>query len=212
METYFTSDLHFFHKNILKHCPSRLEVCGASSEDDVELWDEWLLKKWNDTIGKKDQVYILGDLAFGSIEQKVKLVQKLHGKKFLIVGNHDTTPSEFTKYFVEVTQIKEVRFKQKNYPGLLEEDFRIICCHYPMITWSSKHHGVVAAHGHCHGRLDKFNEESPDLRVDVGIDGKLANFNFIKMEELYKYFKEKAGNKLFKDYVEENRQKLDIII
>lgn len=212
METWFTSDCHFNHTSIMKHCPNRQSICNASSEDDIEAWNEWLIKKWNDTVEKKDNVYILGDFSFGNIEDKKRVLQKLKGFKHLIVGNHDTLPTEFTNYFKDVSYIKEIRFKKKTYEGLLEEDFRLIACHYPMITWPSKHYGVCHIHGHSHGKMDFYNDENFDLRVDVGIDGNLCKYNFITMPELYKFFKEKAEGKLFVDYVTEKRQELKTII
>ena len=53
-KVWFTSDLHFGHRHVLKHCPKRLEKCGASDVDDIATHDEWLIKLWNDTVEKKD--------------------------------------------------------------------------------------------------------------------------------------------------------------
>ena len=75
-QIYITSDNHFHHKNILKHCPERQKICGAKDENDVEAWDKWMIEKWNSTISKKDMVYILGDFAFGSPESVRKLLDK----------------------------------------------------------------------------------------------------------------------------------------
>lgn len=57
---YFTADLHFGHTNILKHQPNRL----FAGENDSTKHDEWLLELWRNTVGKKDMIYILGDLTF----------------------------------------------------------------------------------------------------------------------------------------------------
>lgn len=45
-------------------------------------------------------------------------------------------------------------------------------CHFPMLSWEHKDKGSVMIHGHCHGKVDKINIDSKELRVDVGIDGK----------------------------------------
>lgn len=210
-QIWFTSDTHFHHRNILKHCPDRQKICNAKDENDVEAWDTWMIEKWNSTIGKKDIVYILGDFIFGSQESARKLLDKLQGKKFLILGNHDKGVDKLENYFEQITQQKLVTFKKANY-DFLEEDFMIFLCHYAMITWPSKHYGVVQCMGHSHGRLDDYNEESTDLRVDVGIDGKLANFNFIKLEQLYSYFKEKAKGEKFLHYAMEKKAEKEMII
>jgi len=131
----------------LKHCPERGKVGGFES-DDVESHDKWLLEKWNETIGKKDIVYVLGDFAFGSSENVKKLLGKLNGQKFLILGNHDKSSEHLEGYFKQITQMKCVTFKKSNY-DFLDEDFMVYMCHYPMITWPSKHYGCVECHGHC---------------------------------------------------------------
>lgn len=208
---FISSDIHFHHRNILKHCPERQAICGAKDENDVETWDKWMVEKWNTIIGKKDIVYILGDFIFGSQESARKLLDKLHGKKFLILGNHDKGVDKLENYFEQITQQKLVTFKKSNF-DFLDEDFQIFMCHYPMVTWASKHYGVINAHGHCHGRLDDYNEASTDLRVDVGIDGKLANFNLITLEQLYRYFKEKTKGEKFIHYAMEKKNENSMVI
>ena len=47
-------------------------------------------------------------------------------------------------------------------------------CHYFLVSWNRKNYGACMIHGHCHGRVDDYNIKTGDLRVDVGIDGKLA--------------------------------------
>ena len=188
----------------MKHCPKRAEIGGFDIED-TEAHDKWLIDVWNNTISKKDIVYIIGDFAFGSTEDiKKYLLPKLNGHKYLILGNHDKSSQNIKGYFTQITQMKEVTFKEKNFP-FLEEDFKVFMCHYPMITWDAKHYGVVQVMGHSHGSLDQYNEESTDLRVDVGIDGTLANFKPISLEELYVYFKKKTNGKTFLEYAQEQK-------
>ena len=204
-KVFFTSDTHFFHKNILKHCPLRKELCNALDENDISSWDDWMVDRWNKVIGKHDIVYIIGDFAFGSAELAKKILGKLNGKKFLILGNHDGSSDKLDNYFKQITQQKMVVFKKEHY-DFLEEDIQVFMCHYPLITWPSKHYGAIQLHGHCHGRLDAYNEESPDLRVDIGIDSTIAEFKPIPLEKIYKYFKSKTNGKLFKDYAIEKKE------
>lgn len=212
---WFTSDLHFSHKNILRHCEERLKAFGIpndiSEEEKVELHDKYLIKLWNKTVSKKDTIYVLGDFSFANTENTKKIISKLNGNKFLILGNHDKSSEKLKGYFKQITQMKEIIFKKDNF-DFLEEDFGVFCCHYAMITWSRKHYGVCQIMGHSHGKLDDYNEASTDLRVDVGIDGKLANFNFISLEQLYKYFKDKANKKLFAEYAQEMKSESSMII
>lgn len=212
---WFTSDLHFSHKNILRHCEERIKAFGIpnniSEEEKVQLHDKYLIKLWNKTVSKKDTIYVLGDFSFANTESAKKIISKLNGNKFLILGNHDKSSEKLEGYFKQITQMKEIIFKKDNF-NFLEEDFGVFCCHYAMITWSRKHYGVCQLMGHSHGRMDDYNEASADLRVDVGIDGKLANFNFISLEQLYKYFKDKVNKKLFAEYAQEMKSEDSMII
>lgn len=205
-KVYFVADLHFHHKNILKHCPNRAEM-GGFDVDDVEAHDKWLIDQWNSTIGKKDIVYIVGDFAFGSPYHVKSLLSKLHGKKFLILGNHDASSdkTELVNYCQKITQIHCPVFKKSNYEWL-EEDFQVILCHYAMVTWPGKHYGSVMVHGHSHGRLNEYNDSMPDLRVDVGIDSDAFPGLFVEVKELYDYFKKKTNGEKFHKYAQSMKE------
>ncbi|MBQ9174263.1 MAG: metallophosphoesterase [Bacteroidales bacterium] len=181
MSTIFiTADLHFGHPNILKHSPAR----PFSDTFDIVAHDEWLLDLWRSTVNKKDMVYILGDLTFLKSEDARHLLEKLPGMKFLIEGNHDGSVRAYRNYFKEVYQIKDMLFRPSAWP-FLGENMRVVMCHYPMVTWEHKPRGAVMLHGHCHGKLDEYNSQSMDLRFDVGIDGTLAGYRFLTLEDIY---------------------------
>jgi calcineurin-like phosphoesterase family protein len=202
VKIWLISDTHISHKNVLKHCPKRAEI-GGFDINDVEAHDNWIIDVWNKTIGKKDIVYILGDFSFANPDIiKKQILPKLNGQKYLILGNHDKSSQHLNGYFTQITQMKEVVFKKKNFPFIEEENFRVFMSHYAMLTWPGKHHGVVNAHGHSHGHMDTFNEESSDLRVDIGFDGKLANFKPISLEQLYQHFKKKTNGLTFNEYMQ----------
>lgn len=52
---FFTSDLHFGHKNILSYDNRPFLT--------TEVNDEAIIKKWNDKVGIEDTVWILGDVS-----------------------------------------------------------------------------------------------------------------------------------------------------
>jgi calcineurin-like phosphoesterase family protein len=181
---WFTSDLHFFHDRILEFHPKRKELFGKT----VQEAKEKMIQLWNSTVNKKDTVYILGDLAFGEIEDKRKLFQRLNGNKVLILGNHDKVPDHLKCYFNSITQIKNMKFKKSVF-NFLHRDLEIVMCHFPMLSWEHKDKDAVMLHGHCHGKIDKINEDSKELRFDVGIDGKIANYKLISLEKVSQYIK-----------------------
>jgi len=81
---YFTSDQHFDHHNIIQYCKRPF--------NNVRQMNRRIINEYNNIITEKDTVYIIGDLTLygptqkGAVEQ---FVNKLHGKKHLILGNHD---------------------------------------------------------------------------------------------------------------------------
>lgn len=201
-QIYFTADLHFGHPNIVKHSIKR----PFSDPKDIAWHDEWLLQLWKGTVDKHDIIYILGDLTFLKSEDARHLLEKLPGQKFLIEGNHDGSIQAYKNYFKGVYQIKEMTFKPTVAP-FLKEDFKVVMCHYPMVTWNHKPHGSVMLHGHSHGKLDEYNAQSMDLRFDVGIDGNLANLRFLTLENIYNAATEKITQykcNTFAEYAKNN--------
>ena len=79
--TFFTSDTHFYHINILKYCNRPFSS--------VEEMNEKLIENWNNVVGKNDIVWHLGDFCFGKKENISEILPKLNGKINLVMGNHD---------------------------------------------------------------------------------------------------------------------------
>lgn len=189
---WFTADLHFFHDRILEFHPVRKSIFGTT----IEQAKEKMIQLWNSRVNKKDTIYILGDLSFGTIEDKRKLLQRLNGNKILILGNHDKIPDHLKCYFNHITQIKNMTFKKSVY-NYLHKDLKVVMCHFPMLSWEGKEKNTIMLHGHCHGKVDNINKESKELRVDVGLDGSLANYDLVSLEKLDNYIKkiEDVNNK-----------------
>lgn len=149
--TFFTADTHFLHAGILAHCPNR-------PGRDVEEMTALLIERWNAWVGPRDQVWHLGDFAFGRTGRWQEIFDRLHGRKHLIVGNHDKSKKILTLGWESVDLMKT--WKQDGYSAVL--------CHYPLLTWDRAHHGRWHLHGHAHGNLDPTTANP--TRMDVGID------------------------------------------
>ena len=50
----------------------------------TEEMDEYIIKQWNSSVNKNDEVYILGDLSFLDGEKTNEYLKRLNGKKYLI--------------------------------------------------------------------------------------------------------------------------------
>lgn len=213
INTWFISDTHFGHPGILRFHENRRKLCGITLDelnenpsDALRKHDEWLINLWNDTVKKKDHIYILGDVSWFNKESTRKIIEKLHGVKFLIRGNHDKSLKGLENYFEFVGDLKEAVFTNNQYDFIdPKEKFCVEMCHFPMLTWNRRPHGTVMVHGHCHGAIDNFNANSKELRVDVGLDGNLSDYQFINLEKLYKHFtdiKDNSGCNTFNEYNE----------
>ena len=82
---FVCADLHFSHTNIIKY-----EDRPFNDRDEM---DEGLIRNWNSVVTKDDTVYVLGDVAFCGKDKAKSLVQRLNGRKILIMGNHDRAKS-----------------------------------------------------------------------------------------------------------------------
>lgn len=78
---WYTSDMHFGHENILKLCNRPF--------DSVEQMNNTIVRRWNTRVRSDDNVYVLGDVAMGKIDESLKYIEQLNGNKFLVPGNHD---------------------------------------------------------------------------------------------------------------------------
>ena len=82
MAIWVTSDLHFNHQNILLFCRTQFMT--------IEEHNQYIVDRYNSIVGKDDLVYILGDVGFTPKNRLSPWIHALHGRKILIVGNHDT--------------------------------------------------------------------------------------------------------------------------
>jgi calcineurin-like phosphoesterase family protein len=150
MSTFFWSDTHFGHRNIIKYA----ERPYAS----VEEMNDALIKRWNFTVNPEDTIWFLGDFGWSGPSNYIKdIFRKLNGTKCLVVGNHDDRIKEIQK--LPWNRIERL-FTYK------EGDARAELCHYPLMSWKSSAYGTLMLHGHSHGSLPKTHPN----RIDVGCD------------------------------------------
>jgi calcineurin-like phosphoesterase family protein len=81
MTTYYTSDLHFGHANIIRFCDRPFT--------DVSAMNSRLVQLWNETVTDDDTVWVLGDVALGPLDESLAHIGRLTGRKILVPGNHD---------------------------------------------------------------------------------------------------------------------------
>lgn len=161
---YFTSDLHLGHDQEF--------IWGARGFNSVKEMNEKIITRWNSRITKDDDVYVLGDLVMGGVEN-VELLKQLNGKIHIIYGNHDG-PKKREAYaelenVVECGWANMIKYKKYNF----------YLSHYPTITDNedigeivSPKECVINLFGHTH-QFDDFYDTNDGYNFrmyHVGVD------------------------------------------
>lgn len=157
MQTYFTSDTHFDHKNVIQYCNRPFQ-----SVDEMNVA---MVEKWNSVVSPKDVVYHLGDFTLGDIRHFSKWANQLNGTIKILPGSHDHLwlkdfkSSEKFQVIAPLVSIEVPEIMNGKYPQVL------VMCHYSMQVWDRSHYGSWHLFGHSHGNL-----EGIGLSFDVGVD------------------------------------------
>jgi len=138
---FYTSDQHFFHANIIKYCKRPFSS--------VEQMNQTLINNWNKKVTNKDNVYILGDLSWGSIDQTLEILKQLKGRKYFIKGNHDGFILNGIR-----GQFEWVR----DYAMIKDDGQKVVLFHYPIYAWDCQFHGSIHLYGHIHNNYEQYPE------------------------------------------------------
>jgi calcineurin-like phosphoesterase family protein len=116
---YYIADCHFYHAAL----NDKMDKRGF---DSVVAMNEYMIEKWNSKVRPNDTVVVLGDLSLGTPEENEILFKRLHGKIWLILGNHDR--------YLSSPKYRTNRFEWiRPYEQLHDNHRRVICCHYPIM-------------------------------------------------------------------------------
>lgn len=144
MNIWFTSDTHYYHKNVITYCDRPY--------NSVEEMNEDLIAKWNEVVKPNDVVYHLGDfsMAFRPVET---ITPRLMGDKKLVPGNHD-----FCHPYHKRSRKTEGRRKWKKM--YCENGWDVLPCQYTMEvgkhTVNMCHHPYKGDVPHDKGNHDKY--------------------------------------------------------
>ena len=79
---FLIADTHFGDDNI--------RLYEERPFPDTDTMDLEMIRRWNSVVGDHDLVYHLGDFCSGGQERCRELLSRLKGRKFLVMGNHDS--------------------------------------------------------------------------------------------------------------------------
>ena len=156
---FFTSDPHLGHDKDF--------VYDARGFETIEEMNAEIIRRWNATVFPDDDVYILGDLTLGDIEEGIRLIGKLNGYLHIIRGNHDTDKK--VERYLELPNVVSVQ-----YADVLKYGKAVFWLgHYPTITanydddkpWAQH---VVCLFGHTHQEQPFYNNNP--YMYNVGMD------------------------------------------
>ncbi len=175
MTTWFTSDQHFGHANIIGFCERPFT--------DVDEMNTEIARRWTEVVQPDDTVYVLGDYAMGRINETLAITRQLPGRKILLAGNHD-------RCFVDSSNPRltwiglyiEAGFAEIHQGTILVDvDGRTVrACHFPHLDTDAeyspdrrdkfaKHRpiddGDWLLHGHVHEKWQHRNR-----MINVGVD------------------------------------------
>ena len=169
---YFTADSHFNHANIIKFCNRPF--------NNVEQMNETLIDNWNQVVGKDDIVFHLGDFCLGGAAEWTKLLDRLNGKIYLILGNHDL--KNFRQGFIQ-------RFEHVALQMFITVDKqKMYLSHYPFLCFEGGYKDIWQLFGHVHTRKNNTGIDAERLQYlyptqyDVGVDNN--NFEPVSFEEV----------------------------
>ncbi len=170
---FYTADLHIDHKNIIKLCKRPFS--------DIHEMRETFIEVWNNKVSRGDDVYHLGDFAFG-VTYATKFIERLNGTIHFISGNHDE------EAMGKLAQMKDNGCPQlKNslfhgaYKEVRDEGHKVILFHYPIYEWNGfyRKDQAIHLHGHTHQNIGRSFKKNA---FDVGCDG--WNFEPVSLKEI----------------------------
>lgn len=138
---FYISDLHFGHKNCMSYDNREFR--------NIEEHDDHIIKRWNETVGVDDDVYLLGDISWHNVTKTIEIFEQLNGTIHLIVGNHDKKlikNRDLQKRFSEIVPYKELEF---------DNGSGVVLCHYPIPCFNHHYYGWYHLYGHVHNSFEE---------------------------------------------------------
>ena len=106
----------------------------------VEEMNAELICRWNAAVGPEDVTYVLGDMFWCEEEEALSVLDRLNGRKILVVGNHDLCGEAFRQKFEAVADYMEIQDSGRD----------VVLCHYPMPCFKNHYQGWYHLYGHVH--------------------------------------------------------------
>ena len=117
--------------------------------ENLEQMHQKIKQNWNAVVSEQDDVYIIGDVCLGFNGEIAEYLRKLHGKKHLVIGNHDR------KYLAN-QNFRALFESIDNYLLIDDEERKVVLFHYPILEWDGYFKGYYHIYGHIHNNDANF--------------------------------------------------------
>lgn len=167
---YYVADLHLFDSRILKMCNRPFSTMD-------EMMCE-IRAYWNTKVGEKDTVYLLGDVATDLIDEAIKYIKELNGKKVLVYGNHD---EQFLGHYRDSGCFEAV----ESLLSIIDEGRDVTLCHYPLLSFKESTRNGYHVFGHTHNNPAEYNRYVIDQNshaFNAGVD--VTDFQVCSLDDL----------------------------
>lgn len=210
--TWFTSDTHYHHKNLVKGVSNWNDKSGCRPFESIEAHNEAIILGINKYVKPDDTLYHLGDWSFGGIDKIWEFRKQINCRNIhFIFGNHDhhiennkhlvingdegkaqkllghgTVHSDQNDFFVYAQDL----FTSVQYVKTVTiHGHRIFLSHYAHRVWDKSHKGRWHLYGHSHGTIQDWGKS-----MDVGLDvayRMFGEFRPFKFQEIQKIMQNK---------------------
>jgi len=129
----------------------------------LDGFEEEIIAAWNSVVTKHDTVVHLGDLGLTNRDKLKGWCKRLKGKKFLILGNHDSQ----TDAFYADCGFTVIPDAHESFRDKYDHWHDFIFTHEPVFTLPDNWFNV---HGHLHGNSHRGAIIDGYRHFDVGVD------------------------------------------
>lgn len=196
MTTFFISDMHFGHSNIIEYSDRPFK--------DLDEMAKAIINNCNNVVNHDDLLYIAGDAVMGVRHKNLPVMHHLHGFKVLFPGNHDDCHPMYSekKNFTEKVELYKQYFDDildASQPHPVEDHY--LLSHFPynfeeedyigrdFSKWEPKDEGKILLHGHVHNTWKYKLSDLGTPMINVGVD--VWDFTPVSMDQIEALIREK---------------------
>lgn len=161
MTTFFTSDEHFGHSNVIAY--------SNRPFSSIEEMNRVLVQNHNSVVKPGDRVIHCGDFTLNKRNYARSIIEQLNGQHVFLTGSHDNWMKGWEP--MKNITLGGYVFERK------VQDTYVVACHYAMRVWPRSHYNSIMLYGHSHGTLAGLKNQ-----MDVGVD--VNNYTPISFEEV----------------------------